>query len=103
MLEVAPVTWALMIIIWMAKSFHIGTVGGKSLNLDKIIKIIQSAPANEPLFLSVFAGYASNDVCSKVKKFCEELKNQNDGKQYFFVRSMDLAATYRAWKGLPVK
>ena len=85
------------------KSFHIGTVGGKSLNLDKIIKIIQSAPANEPLFLSVFAGYASNDVCSKVKKFCEELKNQNDGKQYFFVRSMDLAATYRAWKGLPVK
>jgi hypothetical protein len=45
----------------------------------------------------MFAGTAAGDVCSDVKKFCDELKSQNTGKQYFFVKSSDLAATYRRY------
>lgn len=76
-------------------SFHIGSLHIKEHDLNKII---QSAPVGQPLFLSVFAGTAAGDVCSAVKSFCDELVSRNDGKQYYFVRSMDLAATYRAWK-----
>jgi hypothetical protein len=28
---------------------------------------------------------------------------RHDGKKYYFVRCMDLAATYREWKGLPLQ
>lgn len=79
------------------KSWHVGTLHIREHDIRKIIK---SAPADQPLFLTVFAGTAAGDVPTAVKKFCEELKAQNDGKQYYFIRSMDLAATYRAWKGL---
>ncbi len=76
------------------KSFHIGSLFQKEHNIKEIIK---SAPKGKPLFLSIFAGTAAGDVCTDVKKFCEELKAQNDGKEYHFVRSADLAATYQAY------
>jgi len=80
------------------EAFHVGSLYQKEHDIKQIIK---SAPKDKPLFLSIFAGTAAGDVCSDVKKFCEELKNQNDGKQYYFVRSMDLAATYRAYMKSP--
>ncbi|MES2455626.1 MAG: hypothetical protein V4594_08810 [Bacteroidota bacterium] len=80
------------------ETFHIGSLYQKEHDVKAIIK---AAPQGKPLFLSIFAGTAAGDVCSDVKQFCEELKKQNDGKQYYFVRSMDLAATYRSYvKGL---
>jgi len=82
------------------ESFHIGSV---HISEHNIKNIIQSAPANKPLFLSIFAGTASGDIPSGVKKFCDELLAQKDGRQYYFIRSMDLTATYRAWKGLPAQ
>lgn len=76
------------------KTFHIGSLYQKEHDVKQIIK---SAPKGKPLFLSIFAGTAAGDVCTDVKKFCEELKAQNDGKEYYFVRSADLAATYQAY------
>jgi hypothetical protein len=80
------------------RTFHIGSLYQKEHDIKQIVK---SAPKDKPLFLSIFAGTAAGDVCTDVKKFCEELKSQNDGKQYYFVRSMDLAATYRSYMKLP--
>jgi hypothetical protein len=76
------------------RTFHIGSLYQKEHDIKKIIA---SAPKGKPLFLSIFAGTAAGDVCSDVKKFCDELKSQNTGKQYFFVKSSDLAATYRRY------
>ena len=82
------------------QSFHIGT---SHISEHDIKQIIKNAPANQPLFLTIFAGTAAADTPTLVKKFCDELTAQNDGRKYYFVRSMDLAATYRFFKGLPIQ
>lgn len=82
------------------QSFSIGT---QHISEHNIKQIIADAPPNQPLFLSIFAGTGAKDVPTTVKMFCDELLAQHDGRHYYFVRSMDLAATYRAWKKLPIQ
>jgi hypothetical protein len=80
------------------QTFHVGTVNEK-----KLMSVLDSAPAGQPLFLSVFCGTASRDVPTIIKNWADKVAARNDGRKYHFVRSMDLAATYRQWKGLPVE
>jgi len=82
-------------------TFHIGTLHiTEKGQLDEALK---NAPKDQPLFLSIFCGTAVDDVPTKIKDLADRLNARNDGKKYIFVRSMDLAATYRAWKGLPIE
>lgn len=80
------------------ETFHIGTT-----NSSYLMSAIDNAPEGKPLFLSVFIGGAHHDAPKMMKELAEKVKARNDGKNYYFVRSMDLAATYRAYKGLPIE
>lgn len=81
-------------------TFHIGTT---SSNEEWLLKTIDSGAKGTPQFLCVFIGGSHYDAPKRMKEISEKLKNRNDGKNYHFVRCMDLAATYRAWKGLPIE
>jgi len=81
-------------------SFHIGTVNIRDQDVNRALA---AAPANQPLFLSIFCGTGSRDVSTAIKLLETKLKSRNDGRNYHFLRSMDLAATYRQWLGLPVQ
>ena len=76
-------------------SFHIGSVTLREHSFDNIIN---NAPKGEPLFLCIFMGTASGDAPKSIKEAAEKIMSRNDGKKYHFVRIMDLAATYKAWK-----
>ena len=82
------------------QTFNVGTTNMKE---QYLYKAIDSAAAGKPLFLSVFFGGAHRDIPAEIKSLSEKLQARHDGKKYYFVRTMDLAATYRAWKGLPVQ
>ena len=62
----------------------------------------KTTPEGEPYFLSVMIGTASEDAPTYALEVKRYLESRNDGRRYVFVRTADLAATYRAWKGLPV-
>lgn len=79
--------------------FHIGTVNSEPEYLDKVL---DNAPEGQPLFLSVMIGTAATDCLSYAARVKERIESRNDGKKYLFVRTADLAASYRAYKGLPV-
>lgn len=79
--------------------FHIGTVNSEPEYLDKVL---DNAPEGQPLFLSVMIGTAATDCLSYAAQVKERIESRNDGKRYLFVRTADLAASYRAYKGLPV-
>lgn len=83
------------------ETFHIGSV---KMNDDPntIRKLIKDAPDKGPLFLNVFAGTAVKDVPLIVETIAAQLSAGETGenKRYFFLRSVDLAATYRKWKRL---
>jgi hypothetical protein len=84
------------------ETFHIGSV--KLTNGAKTIRdLVKNAPQQgQPLFLNVFCGTAIVDLPQIVESVVKELKKSEieDGVHYFFLRSMDMAATYRKWKGL---
>jgi hypothetical protein len=79
------------------QTFNIGTTNMKD---EWLFKAIDNAPAGKPLFLSVFFAGANRDVPTEAKLLAEKLKTRGDGKKYYFVRTMDLAATYRAYSML---
>lgn len=81
-------------------TFHVGTTNSRP---EYLYKAIDNAPKGEPLFLSVMIGTASEDVTTYAAELKKELEARNDGRRYVFLRTADLAATYRAWKGLPVE
>ena len=66
-------------------------------------QVLDSAPVDEPLFLSVMIGTASEDVTTYASELKKQIEARNDGRKYVFLRTADLAATYRAYKGLPVE
>ncbi len=80
--------------------FHIGTTNSEPKYLDAAI---DNAPEGEPLFLSVMIGTAATDCLTYAVELKERLESRNDGKKYIFVRTADLAATYRAYNGLSIK
>jgi len=80
--------------------FHVGTTNSRP---EYLYKAIDTAPKDEPLFLSVMIGTASEDAPTYAARLKHELETRNDGRKYVFVRHADLAASYRAWKGLPVE
>ncbi|MCD6205553.1 MAG: hypothetical protein J7L22_07820 [Candidatus Marinimicrobia bacterium] len=83
------------------ETFHIGSV---KLNdsAESIRKYVKNAPEEGPLFLNVFAGTAVKDIPLIVENVAAELKagEKDENRHYFFLRSMDLAATYRKWNRL---
>ena len=81
------------------ETFHIGTTNSRPEYLDKALA---RTPEGEPYFLSVMIGTASEDAPTYALEVKRYLESRNDGRRYVFVRTADLAATYRAWKGLPV-
>lgn len=85
------------------QTFHIGSVFPKG-DVEFIRNLVRNAPRNQPLFLNVFSGTASHDSPAAIQQMAEALKagETADERRYFFLRSMDLAATYRQWKGLPL-
>lgn len=80
------------------RTFHLGTV-----NDAHLMEVLDSAPTQQPVFLTVFCGGASRDVPTEVREMAGRVNARHDGKKYDFVRCMDLAATYREWKGLPLQ
>ena len=48
-------------------------------------------------------GTASEDVTTYASELKKQIEARNDGRKYVFLRTADLAATYRAYKGLPVE
>lgn len=77
------------------RTFHVGSI---HISEHDVKKIIRDAPAGQPLFLNIFAGTAAVDVPALVQKFTKELTAEKDGRSYYFVRSMDMAATYQAYR-----
>ncbi len=80
--------------------FHVGTTNSEPEYLDAAL---DNAPEGEPLFLSVMIGTASTDCLTYAAELKKKIEARNDGKKYIFVRTCDLAATYRAYKGLPIE
>lgn len=85
------------------ETFHIGTVKLDD-NPETIRELVRNAPRKGPLFFSVFCGTAVKDIPALVEKVADTLRasEAEDGRQYFFLRSMDLAATYRKLIGMSI-
>ena len=83
--------------------FHIGSV--KHTDAQSIRDRVKNSRGNSPLFLNIFCGTAILDLPKLVKDIAEDLwaGQSQEGVEYFFLRSMDMAATYRSFKGLPVE
>lgn len=78
------------------ETFHVGSVKLYDKS-DTIIDLIENAPFNGPLFFNVFVGTAKTDLLVNLEKVVEALKfygNKNN-KQFYFLRSVDLGATFR--------
>lgn len=99
------------------ETLHLGSVdiGGGP---EAIRELVRNRPPGRPLFLNLFGGTAAvhgnapywsgrsrTDAPARYKEFVAALKasEKEDGCRYFFLRSKDLAATYRKWRGLPVE
>lgn len=80
--------------------FHIGTTNSRPEYLDRILS---QASGEKPIFLSVMIGTACSDVPSYAAEIKARLEARGDGRRYHFVRTADLAATYRAYNGLPIE
>lgn len=80
--------------------FHIGTTNSHPEYLDRVL---DEAPADKPLFLSVMIGTACSDAPSYAAALKARLEARGDRRRYHFVRTADLAATYRASQGLPIE
>lgn len=80
--------------------FHVGTTNSRPEYLDKAL---DAATPGEPLFLSVMIGTASEDVATYSTEVRKHIEARQDGRKYVFLRTADLAATYRAYKGLPIE
>lgn len=84
------------------QAFHIGNIDIIDGESAPIRKVVENSPPDQPLFLTVFAGTMAGDTPANIKKVADELLKNPEDKKYHFLRGMDLAATYRSWKGLPV-
>lgn len=73
---------------------HLGTTNSEPRYLDPVL---DAAPADEPTFLSVMIGTASSDCLTYAKELKERILARNDGHKYVFLRTADLAATYKAY------
>ena len=85
------------------KTFHIGSV--KLYNKSEtILNLIRNNPFNGPLFLNVFVGTAKTDMLGDLTKVVDELKSieYKIGKQFFFLKSVNLAATFRKYLGMSI-
>lgn len=85
------------------ETFHIGSVKLYDKS-ETIIELIDNAPHNEPLFFNVFVGTAKTDLLVNLEKVVEELKTSEEqiGKKFFFLKSADLAVTYRRLKEIAI-
>lgn len=80
-----------------SNTFHVGTTNHAPEYLDPVL---DNAPSDEPLFLSVMVGCADTDCVSHAAELKKKILARNDGRKYIFMRTADLAATYRRYKGL---
>ena len=75
-------------------TLHLGTTNSSPEYLDPVL---DAAPMDEPTFLSVMIGTASSDCLSYARELKEKILSRNDGHKYVFLRTADLAATYKAY------
>lgn len=75
---------------------HLGTTNSGPEYLEPVL---DAAPMDEPTFLSVMIGTASSDCLTYAKELKERILARDDGRRYVFLRTADLAATYRAYVG----
>jgi hypothetical protein len=82
------------------ETFHIGSIPLED-DVANIREIVRNAPKSQPLFLNIFSGTASGDAPRRIKEAADALKSveDQDGRRYVFLRTMDLAATYKEWRG----
>lgn len=73
---------------------HLGTTNSEPRYLDPVL---DAAPTDEPTFLSVMIGTASSDCLTYAKELKDRILARNDGHRYVFLRTADLAATYKAY------
>lgn len=78
------------------ETFHIGSVKLYDKS-ETITDLIENAPFDGPLFFNVFVGTAKTDLLVNLEKIAAELKSfeQQLNKKFFFLRSVDLGATFR--------
>ncbi len=83
--------------------FHIGST--KHTDAQSIRTLVKNAPERGPLFFNIFCGTAIIDLPKLVSDIAKELWSvqEQDGVKYFFLLSIDISATYRFFKNLPVK
>ena len=86
------------------ETFVVGTLSLPMHGLDYIRRAVRSTPKGRPFFLCLFPGTAINTSLAAVNALADALRagEKDDGRRYVFARTMDLAATYRKWKGMPV-
>ena len=84
-------------------TFHIGSTKLYD-DPDTIRNLVKNAPHKGPLFLNIFLGTAIKDLPKLAVEIADNLKKNEsaEGVEYFFLRSMDVAATFRAWKNIKI-
>jgi hypothetical protein len=72
---------------------------------DRVRGLVASMPPAEPVFVvqEAGAGWVGDDVPAAVLKMKDDLLADSSGRNYYFVTPTQLAATWRAYKGLPVQ
>jgi hypothetical protein len=88
---------------FVGETFVVGVLSVTYHGLDHIRRAVRSAPQGEPFFLCLFPGTAVDMDLAKINAVADTLEagEKDDGRRYIFVRTMDLAATFRKWKGMP--
>jgi hypothetical protein len=100
------------------ETFHIGNVSAISwedwwqelgpLHPEQVREVVRGAPPGQPLFLNIFCGTCNmdqfggehpRDAVAVINRMADILRayGEQDGKHYYYVRSMDVAATYRKY------
>lgn len=71
---------------------------------DRVRDLVASTPAGEPIFLvqPLGPGWVGEDVPGMALEMKDDLLADSRGRNYYFVTPTQLAATWRAYKGLPV-
>lgn len=78
------------------ETFHIGSI---PLGEKDVVKLIQEAPKEEPLFLSIFSATAGNQVCSRIEAYAKEWEQKLPDKKIVYVTAAQAAQLYKKWLG----
>ena len=72
-------------------------IGSNSLGEEDIEGMIASAKDDEPMFISVFSGTASRDVCTRILDAANSWQEKFPNKKIRFVLSAQIGELYKEW------